>query len=101
VTQVYSLGNKNDLEMLSEPIAKKDMMRKWSLGIECYYNNTYFFISNEKDRDIEFAVKTKNKSYTMELAQRIFGNGVSVPSSHQDYTAVRVHSLLLRPRHPP
>ena len=49
------------------------------MGIECsYYNSTYFFISNEKEKNLEFAIFTRNKKPTIDMARRIIGSNISI-----------------------
>lgn len=55
------------------------MNKKWSLGIECsYYNSTYFFISSEKEKYLEFAVFSKNKKSSIASAGKVIGSNISI-----------------------
>jgi hypothetical protein len=62
-----------------EPEVQKHVNKKWSLGIECsYYNSTYFFISNEKEKYMEFAIFSKNKKGTIDAARNFTGSNISI-----------------------
>lgn len=67
------------MQEVTEPAVQKHVNKKWSLGIECsYYNSTYFFISNEKEKYLEFAIFTKNKKATIETARKFFGSNMTI-----------------------
>ena len=67
------------MQEVTEPAIQKHVNKKWSLGIECsYYNSTYFFISNEKEKYLEFAIFTKNKKATIETARKFFGSNMTI-----------------------
>jgi hypothetical protein len=76
---VYQLENNFKLKELTEPEVQKYVKKKWSMGIECsYYNSTYFYISNEKESNLEFAIFTKSKKPTIDMARKIIGSNVSI-----------------------
>lgn len=76
---MYQLDSNFQLKEIEEPSVQKFVKKKWSLGVECsYHNNTYFFISNEKEKNLEFAIFTRSKKPTIDIARKIIGNNVSI-----------------------
>lgn len=79
VPVVYDLVPPNVAKPLDQINVQGDINKKWSLGVECsQFNQTYFFISNEKDTRLEFVVRSRPKSDVTDFFKKLFGMNLGV-----------------------
>lgn len=75
-----AVNNKNQMAPLDNLEVQAEVYKKWSLGLMCSkYNQTYFSISNEKQKDIEFVVKSKPKQQVTDFFKNVLGVQMKVP----------------------